>query len=172
MISVSGSPTQAPRIEALKPNLDGARALRGIAESTKDSYQHGLFEPLFMQVDAALASDYLAQAEELLDEGQRGKSDHVPAAVLLGAVFEKKLRSVCARQSPPIDVKTPAGAPKKTGLLIDELKKVGVYTETRAQELRWIAGIRNDAAHGDFDKFTRPDVEKMRTAVGQFVEEF
>jgi hypothetical protein len=159
------------RISALKPNLDGAKALRGILDSARESYQDGLFEPIFAQIERALAGDYLAQAQDLLDEGQRGKMDHVPAAVLLGAVFEKKIRALCAGQLPPIDIKTQDGHPKKVVVLIDALKKPGVYGETKAKELRWIAGVRNHAAHGEFDQFTRGDVEKMRTAVGQFVED-
>jgi hypothetical protein len=158
------------RVEALKVSVDGAQSLRGIIDSTKESYVHGMFEPLFAQIERSVAGDYLSQAEELLEEGQRGRSDHVPAAVLLGAIFEKRLRTLCLAQSPPIDLTTPAGDHKKANVLIDDLKKAGVYGETKAKELRWIAGVRNHAAHGEFDKFSRADVERMQTAVGHFVE--
>jgi hypothetical protein len=159
------------QVAQLKPNLRDAKSLRGIIDSAKESYSHGMFEPIFAQIERAIAGDYLAQAEQLLEEGQRGKSDHVPAAVLLGAIFEKKLRALCAAQSPPIDLMTTAGDHKMVNVLIDDLKKVGVYGETKAKELRWIAGVRNHAAHGEFDKFSRADVERMQAAVGHFVEE-
>ncbi len=43
----------------------------------------------FGQFEAEIAADYMGQAEELLNEGSSGKYDHVPAAVLAGAVLEK-----------------------------------------------------------------------------------
>jgi hypothetical protein len=161
----------AEQVRALEVTMGGADRMLGILRSADSSYRRGLLEPLFTKLEAALAGDYLTQAEELLEEGQRGKCDHVPAAVILGAVFERKLRALCTAQAPPIELQTSNGEPKKVNVLIEELKKAGAYGETRAKDLRWIAGVRNHAAHGEFDKFTRNDVERMRTAVGHFIEE-
>ncbi len=53
----------------------------------------------------------MGQAEQLLDEGQSGKYDHVPAAVLSGAVLEKALRTLCGKQVPPIATVNSKGEP-------------------------------------------------------------
>jgi hypothetical protein len=161
----------AADLRALKPTMADADRMLGVLRSVENSYERGFLEPLFVQLERALAGDYLAQAEELLDEGHRGKCDHVPAAVLLGAVFEKRIRTLCADQSPPIEVRTPDDHPKKLIVLIEDLKRALVFNETTAKELRWIAGVRNNAAHGEFGEFDRDDVERMQTSVRQFLED-
>lgn len=146
----------------------------GIAmlKAIKDDFEQGMFIDLAAQIEAELAADYLGQAEYLLGEGKSGKFDHVPAAVLAGAVLEKTLRSLAAKQNPPIDLLTQKGDPKTMAPLIEDLKKAGVFVETKAKQLRLFAGIRNDAAHGDFHKFERMDVELMLKGVSNFLAEF
>ncbi|MRG90313.1 DUF4145 domain-containing protein [Polyangium spumosum] len=150
----------------------GARALLGIICGLSDDYDNGLLDSMFARMEAEIAADYLGQAEALLKEGQPGKHDHVPAAVLIGAILEKTLRDLCRRQSPPIPLVTPAGGPKMLNGLIDELKKAGVFNELRAKQLRHWADVRNAAAHGDFEKFTRADVDSMLSGVGQFLADY
>lgn len=150
-------------------NLRGAASLlRGI----KDDLDKGFLDDLTMQIEAEIASDYMGQAEQLLAEGQGGKLDHVPAAVLAGAVLEKTLRALCSQQQPPISLKTPKGEFKTLGLLIDDLKKAGVFNEARAKQLRAWAALRNLAAHGEFAEFKRSDIEPMVTGINNFVGEY
>src|SRR3954467_5064926 len=143
-------------IQNKKDSLEwGISFLTGI----KDDFEHGILDDLSLQVEAEIAGDYMGQAEQLLTEGQPGKFDHVPAAVLAGAVLEKALRALCVKQVPPIDILNHKGEQKTMTPLIEELKRANVILETKAKQLRGYAGIRNDAAHGDFDKFSRHDVE-------------
>ena len=126
-------------------------------------------DDLAASIERSIAGDYMGQAEQLLTEGQSGDYDHVPAAVLVGAVLEKALRSLCDRQTPPIPVAFPDGRPKMLNALIDDLKKAGVYNETKAKQLRAWAGIRNHAAHGEFDQFDRKQVQGMITDIKDFL---
>lgn len=143
--------------------------LLGVVRGLADDYEHGFLDSILRRAEAEVAADYLGQAERLLGEGQPGKYDHVPAAVLFGAVLEKALRTLGARQSPPVDLVDAKGKPKMLNGLIDELKKVGVFNELKAKQLRSWADIRNAAAHGEFDKFTRSDVEMMGAGVQTFL---
>jgi len=93
----------------------------------KDDFERGFLDDLLLQIEAEIASDYMGQAENLLTEGSSGKYDHVPAAVLVGAVLEKALRKMCDSQQPPILKSKPNGEPKTLNPLIDELKASGVY---------------------------------------------
>ena len=120
-------------------------------------------------VEAEVASDYMSQAQGLIGEGTVGHYDHVPAAVLAGAVLEKTLRTLCGKQDPPIAVSKDDGSPKTLNPLIDDLKKAGVYNETQAKQLRHWADIRNEAAHGRFDAFNRGQVEQMIQGIGVFI---
>jgi hypothetical protein len=119
-----------------------------------------------------VASDLLGQATALLGEGRSGIYDHVPAAVLLGAVLEQALRTLCGRQTPAIAVTKPNGDKLMLNTLIEELKKAQVYQETKAAQLRGWASIRNAAAHGEFTKVTKADVEGMQHGVMSFLGDY
>jgi len=119
-----------------------------------------------------MAADYMGQAENLLAEGQRGKFDHVPAAVLAGAVLEKALRTMCSQQQPPVLIVNARGERKTLNPLIEDLKKAGAFNETKAKQLRVWAGIRNHAAHGEFDQFKRADVETMIPGINTFLNDY
>ncbi|MEP1061830.1 MULTISPECIES: DUF4145 domain-containing protein [Cyanophyceae] len=146
-----------------KARLSVLRAMR------KDFELGFLGENLAAQIEAAVASDYLGQAENLLAEGQPGKYDHVPAAVLAGAVLEKALRTLCGNQQPPLLTIDDHGRLLTLNRLIPDLKKAGVYNELMAKQLLAWADIRNKAAHGEFDQFTREQVGLMVQGIGHFL---
>jgi hypothetical protein len=110
----------------------------GVLEAFRDSLEKGFLDDLVLKVEAEIAADYMAQAEGLLQEGQEGKFDHVPAAVLAGAVLEKSLRTLCSQQQPPIPTVNANGEPKTLNPLIDELKKVNVFNKLKAKHLRGV----------------------------------
>jgi hypothetical protein len=139
--------------------------LRGI----KDDFDKGFLDDLSMCIEAEIATDYMGQAEHLLAEGHRGRFDHVPAAVLAGAVLEKALHTLCGQQQPPIPLKGPKGEFKSLAPLISDLKKAGAFNEAKAKQLRAWADLRNLAAHGEFNQFKRGDVEHMIAGINGFL---
>ncbi|TVP66027.1 MAG: DUF4145 domain-containing protein [Nodularia sp. (in: Bacteria)] len=141
-------------------------------KAIKEDFEQGFLGDLILQIESENAADYMGQAEQLLVEGTTGRYDHVPAAVLSGAVLEKALRTLCIKQTPPIPTIKDDGKPLRLNLLIDELKKAGVFHEPKAKELRAWADIRNQAAHGEFEKFTRSDVELMIKAIKNFLADY
>ena len=46
------------------------------------------------------------------------------------------------------------------------------YNETKAKLLRAWAGIRNNAAHGEFEHFKRADVEVMIQGINNFLADY
>lgn len=145
----------------------------GKLKAIKDDFENGFLANLSMQIEAEIAADYMGQAEKLLDECKNDTYDHIPAAVLTGTVLEKSLRTLCDQQNPPIlTFKTTTkgkSEPLTLNPLIDELKKAAVFNELKAKQLRFWADIRNAAAHGEFDKFSRSDVEQMIEGVKNFL---
>jgi len=145
-------------------------------KAIKFSFENGLFGDLSAYIEAEIASDYMGQAEQLLQDGQKGQYDHVPAAVLAGAVLERTLRTLCDKQTPPIPTFHPdtQGKPKPlmSDRLIAELKKAGVFKEPKAKQLQAWATIRNSAAHGKFEEFTSKDVDSMLRGVKEFIADF
>jgi hypothetical protein len=152
-----------------KPDVQ--RAL-GILEAFRDDLEKGFLDDFLLRVEAEVAADYMGQADALLKEGQPGVFDHVPAAVLTGAVFEKALRTLCDRQQSQIPLVNAKGENKTLNPLIDDLKKAGVFNELKAKQLRAWADIRNKAAHGEFDQFTKGDVEQMLGGITNFLADY
>jgi hypothetical protein len=159
-------------ISHVKADRDDLNRCVGILQSFCQSIEEGLLDDLFLRVESEIAADYMGQAEQLLKEGQSGKFDHVPAAVLSGAVLEKGLRTLCGQQQPPVLITDAKGDAKTLNPLIDDLKKANAFSELKAKQLRAWAGIRNAAAHGEFQAFTRNDVEQMVSGIQNFLAEY
>jgi len=91
-----------------------------ILKGIKEDFERGFLDDISVTIEAEIASDYMGQAESLIREGQTGKYDHVPAAVLAGAVIEKSLRTLCGRQQ--MSAKSRIGAALLPKLLSGELR--------------------------------------------------
>lgn len=141
-------------------------------KAIKSDLQNGLLRDLALEIEAEIAADYMGQSEQLLGECQSGKYDHIPAAVLAGAVLEKTLRTLCSKQEPPILTVNSRGSKMTLNPLIDELKKAGLFNELKAKQLRAWADIRNAAAHGEFDNFNRHDVKGMIQSINNFLSTY
>jgi hypothetical protein len=127
--------------------------------------------PLEHQIHNKIAIDLMEQAEQLLAEGTAGPHEHIPAAVLAGAVLEHFLRMLCTRQSPPISLNLDNGNLKTLATLVNDLEKVGFYNTVEKKQLKVWVEIRNAAAHGQFGEFTHEQVVKMIEGIKQFVED-
>ena len=143
-----------------------------ILKAIKEDFEQGFLGNLTVKIESEIAVDYMEQAEQLLIEGRPGQYDHIPAAVLSGAVLEKALKTLCHKQNPPIPIIKKNGVPLTLNPLIDELKKVDIFNDLKAQQLRSWASIRNQAAHGNFEEFNRSDVENMINSIKDFLTEY
>lgn len=158
-----------PHITNKKDHLEyGLSLLKAINED----FENGMLESLASQWEAANLAEYMTQAEQLLGEGIPGKFDHIPAAVLAGAVLEKALRGLCQKCNPPIPIFKNTNEPLQLNALIDALKRADMFNELTAKQLRAWADIRNKAAHGEFDKFEKNDVDLMLKGVGSFMANY
>ena len=144
----------------------------GTLRGLKDDYENGFLDDLEEQIVAIISADYMTQVEGLLNEGKPGQYDHVPGAVLCGAVLEDSLRRLCERQTPPVETANENGRPKNLNSLIQDLQKANAFNKLKAQQLRGWAQVRNSAAHGKFDEFNRDDVELMVNGVKNFLADY
>ena len=157
------------RIGKLQRRSSSVEIIVGILKGLKDDYENGFLDDLEKQIAEDISENYMRQAEALLGEGIPGQYDHVPAAVLCGAVLEDSLRRLCQRQTPSISITNKKGQYKTLGPLIDELEKAKVFDKPKIGQLRSWSQIRNSAAHGQFNEFTREDVELMLGGVKNFL---
>ena len=148
-----------------------AHLIYGILKGLKDDYESGMLDDLSQMIEANLTYDYMIQAEQLLG-GKHHEYDHVPAAVLAGAVLEDALRRLCQRQEQPIPTEKSNGDRKTLDPLITDLQKRRKFNKAKADQIRSWAKIRNAAAHGNFDEFDRTQVDEMIPGIKKFLADY
>lgn len=111
-----------------------------------------------MLITADAFSDILEQADYLLSEGYKDA-----ATVLIGAVLESTLRKLCDNNN-LVYSKTATISP-----LNDLLLKNKVYNLVIHKQIIVWAQVRNDAAHGHFDKYTKNQVQDTLKWVKDFI---
>jgi hypothetical protein len=105
-------------------------------------------------IEAGVASDYLDQANQLLEASYKDA-----AAVIVGAVLEKHLRFMCDARG--ISTLKANGKPMAMNELNNELAMSNTYNLLKKKQITTWAEIRNKAAHGHFESYTAEDVSSM-----------
>lgn len=152
------------------PSRENIERLIGKLRAAQLDLQDGILS-LEHQIQGKISIDLIQQAEELLSESKPDNLEHIPAAVLAGAVLEHFLRTLCSRQSPPISLNLDNGNLKTLATLVNDFEKIGLYNGVEKKQLKVWVEIRNSAAHGHFDEFTREQVVKMIEGVKCFIED-
>lgn len=129
--------------------------MKAIFEAAQEDYDGGLFNTVRSLVQAEVFSNELEQANELLSAGYKSA-----AAVIAGVVLETNMRQLCADNG--IDIAS-------LNKMNDDLTKAGAYSLLVKKQLTALADIRNNAAHGNPEKFDEKDVKEMITKVSDFI---
>jgi hypothetical protein len=117
--------------------------LRAVFDAAREDYEGGYLNSLRLFVQAKV----FEQASELLASG------YVPAAaVTAGVVLEAGLREWCVDNALPIG---------KLDKMNSDLTKADVYNKLVQKQITALANIRNSAAHGHYDQFSKTDVANM-----------
>lgn len=130
----------------------------GMLAALREDYIAGRLQAIRELIQADLFSDFLEMAEHLLSEGMKD-----PAAMLTGAVLEEHLRKLCQKHNLPLPAKP------KLDTMNADLAKAGIYGKNDQKQITAWAGIRNDAAHGDFAKYDAAKVDLMIQGIRMFL---
>lgn len=138
---------------------------RGVLKAVKQEIDGGWLFTVKELVSAELFSDFLEMAEYLLKEKYKD-----PAAVMIGSVLEEHLRQLCTKNKIPVETEKDGKVfAKKADLLNSELAKAGVYNKLDQKSVTAWLDLRNDAAHGKHDEYTKEQVELMYQGVTNFI---
>lgn len=140
-----------------------------LLRALRDDLSDGVFDSLARQIEASIVGDLMTLASDLVEGTSANKCDHVPAAVLAGAVLERELRVLCLSKDPPLPVYDAKGARVTLTTLIEILRRSDVINELEAKHLRAWAGIRNACAHGHFDEVEAQQVKLMIEGISSFL---
>lgn len=140
----------------------------GFLKAVRRELEAGSLNSLTVAIEAELLADYLCQAETLLAD-QAQSFTFAAAAVVAGAALERSLRSICDGLTPPEPIHDAKGGQLALNGLVEALKRRQVFNELQAKELRAWSALRNHAAHGQFDEFSRDQVDAMLQGVRRFM---
>ena len=129
--------------------------LMAVLTAAKEDYEGGYLNTIRNLIHAEVFDTELEQAEELLVARY-----HAAAAVVAGVVLETTLRQMC--EDNHLDL-------GKLDKMNADLAKAGVFNKLVQKQITAWADIRNNAAHGKTDQFTRDDVSAMIRDVRRFV---
>jgi hypothetical protein len=139
--------------------------LDGILRSLQREWCGDRLRTLAELVHASMFADMLEAALHLLGEGYHG-----PAAVMAGAVLEQHIRKLCEKNAiPTTTTKNGNAIPKKLDAMNTELAGNYAGGKQDQKEVTTLAGLRNHAAHGEFDKFDDRQVDLMIQSIRGFI---
>jgi hypothetical protein len=122
--------------------------------AAKDDYEGGYLTKLRDLIQAEVFESELDQAQELF------RADYlVAAAVIAGTVLETTLRQMCQDKGIAIGSLDRMNA---------DLAKAGAYNGLIQKQITALAAIRNSAAHGRPQDFTKDDVSAMIRDIERF----
>lgn len=136
--------------------------LVGILNALRNDYEAGYLTSLEELIHADVFADFLGMSAELLDKKYKDA-----AAVITGSVLEEHLRKLSARYQVPVEM--PDGSPRKADTLNADLVKAGAYEKLDQKSVTAWLDLRNDAAHGHYDRYVHEQVALMLDGVRNFI---
>ena len=138
--------------------------LVGILKALRADYIAGYFQTVQELIHADIFSDFLEMAEYLLDKEYKD-----PSAVLIGGVLEEHLRKLCQKNN----ISTISNdRPKKADAMNTELYTKGIYSKLDQKNVTAWLDLRNKSAHGQYDEYTKEQVNLMLMGVRDFLTRF
>ena len=136
--------------------------LTGALRALRADYEAGRLRGVAELIHADLFSDFLEMAAYLHSEGYKDA-----AAVICGSVLEGHLRKISEKLE--IAVASENGRPKKADALNAELGAKSAYSKLDQKNVTAWLGLRNHAAHGEYDRYTTDQVALLLEGVRGFL---
>lgn len=120
-------------------------------------------------VNAEIFTDFIEMAEYLVSENYKDA-----AAVIAGSVLEEHIRQLAGKNGIDVSTTDKKGnrTAKKASTLNAELGRCGIYNKAKEKQITAWQAIRNDAAHGNYDQYTRDDVKSLIEGVVGFLANY
>ena len=141
--------------------VSSAEAGLGVLRAASEDVEHGYLETIQHLATAEVFSNFIDQADHLLQSDY-----HVPAASLAAAVLENGLRSLAERND--ITVTARDDLPSLNTKLADK----GTYSRLRQKQVAVWTDVRNDADHGRFEEVTKDNATELIRGVRAFLAEY
>ena len=137
----------------------------GILKAVESDIESGMLSDFKSLAQAEVFADFLGMAEYLSNGGYKDAS-----AVIIGAVLEDSLRKIAEANN--ISVIGKNGKALTIDPLNAEITKQEIYGPLVHKQITSWANLRNDAAHGHFDKYDESQVKQMLLFVQKFCADY
>jgi len=152
-------------IKGYKYPSDQADLLYGTLKSLRADLEAGYIENITELLHGELFSDFIEMSEHLQKEGYKDA-----AAVIAGSTLEAHLRQLCIKNGIKIEDESKGKVkPKKADRMNSELTKAKVYSKGDQKNVTAWLDLRNDAAHGNYEKYADEQVAIIITAIRDFI---
>ena len=142
-----------------------AKIGRGILSAAREELEGGWLTTTKGLISAEIFSDFLEMAQHLLGEEYKD-----PAAVMAGSVLEEHLRQLCQKHGISTETtKQGRPQPKKADALNSDLAKKEVYSKLDQKNVTAWLDLRNKAAHGKYQEYTKEQVSLMIQSLSDFM---
>lgn len=136
--------------------------LAGIAKALRTDIDAGYLKSQEELIHGELFADFLEMSQHLLDQKFKDA-----AAVIAGSSLEAHIRQLCKKSD--IDIETSAGAPKKVDQINSDLAKASAYSKQDQKNVTAWLGLRNKAAHGEYDQYQATEVSLLIASIRDFI---
>lgn len=147
------------------PSEPRLRALAGIVTALRDDIRAGWLASVIELAHADTYNDYLEMAEGLSTQQYKDA-----AAVIAGTSLEVHLKALAAKNG--INLQASKGSSKKADTLNADLKKAGIYNALEQKQITAWLGIRNSAAHGNYNDYDDAAVKALIDGVRNFTAKY
>jgi hypothetical protein len=135
--------------------------LAGVLSALQLAYQAGYLDSISELIRADLFSDFVEMSEHLLSEGYKD-----PAAVVVGSVLEEHLRRLCMKNGIAISAGSKS---KKADQMNADLAAKAAYSKLDQKSITSWLDLRNKAAHGKYDEYSKDQVALLIQGVQNFL---
>jgi hypothetical protein len=156
---------QAEKVVSSYRNRDAIDQLSGILQALRFDVENGYVSSLAELVHASVFADFLEMAQHLLEARYKDA-----AAVIAGSTLEEHLRKLSDKSAVPVT--DGSDKPRKADSLNADLYKAGAYNALMQKSVTAWLGLRNDAAHGHYDRYDARQVDALIRDVRDFMLRF
>ena len=150
---------------AKDPVPDSVQNGKGILNSIKTEIERGWLVTIKGLVAAEIFTDFIETAEYLLTQNYKDA-----AAVIIGSTLEEHLRQLCRKNGIDVeDERNGKKSPKKAESMNTDLTKNNIYSILDQKNVTAWLDLRNKAAHGKYNDYSKEQVELMISAIQDFM---
>jgi len=159
--------TEINRIQKEQPLLHvHTSSIMGIVKGLRDDIKQDYIQTLVELVHSEVFSDFLDMSQHLLTAGYKDA-----AAVIAGSTLEGHLRKICYKNSISVEEVKKDGSvfSKKADRLNADLAKSNAYSKLDQKNITAWLGLRNKAAHGNYNEYTEEQVTLLLASIRDFI---